>query len=333
MNIGVIGLGYWGPNIVRNFFTHPEIKNIYCCDLDVEKFKKLRNNYNSLQFKNNYMDMLLDSSIDAVAIVTPVETHYTIAKEALKNGKHVLVEKPMAETVEEAIELNDLAQKYNKVLMVDHTFLYSEPVIKLKELFDSGELGDLYYYDSVRINLGLFQRKANVIWDLAPHDFSIMQYIINKKPLSVIAMGADHVGEGFEDIAYVHVDFGNNLIAHFHLNWLSPVKVRKLMISGTKKMAVYDDLEIAEKIKIYDKGIEVKNSEQVKRLLVNYRSGSIFSPNIDNSEALSCVIKNFVNSIKGTDLPKSDGIFGIEVMRLLEATQQSLSGHGKVIQL
>ncbi len=333
MNIGVIGLGYWGPNIVRNFFTHPEIKKIYCCDLDVQKFERLRNNYNCLEFRKDYRDILKDANIDAVSIVTPVETHFSIAKKALQNGKHVLVEKPMTTTVEEAIELNELALKYNKVLMVDHTFLYSEPVIKLKEMIDLGELGDLYYYDSVRINLGLFQRKANVIWDLAPHDFSIMQYIIGTKPLSVIAMGADHVGEGFEDIAYVHINFGNNLIAHFHLNWLSPVKVRKLMISGTKKMAVYDDLAIAEKIKIYDKGIKVTNSEQVKRLLVNYRTGSMFSPNIDNSEALGCVIKNFVNSIKGLEKPKSDGIMGIEVMRLLDATQQSLSGNGKIIYL
>lgn len=333
MIIGVIGLGYWGPNIVRNFITHPDVEKIYCCDLDVGKFKNFAKSFYSIEFKQNYKEMLLDNSIDAVAIVTPVETHFAIAKEAMLKGKHVLVEKPMTATVNEAIELNELSLKLNKVLMVDHTFLYSEPVIKLKELYNSGELGDLYYYDSVRINLGLFQREANVIWDLAPHDFSIMQYIIDAKPLSLIAMGADHVGKGFEDIAYVHVDFGNNLIAHFHLNWLSPIKVRKLMISGTKKMVVYDDLEIVEKIKIYDKGIEVKNSSELQRLLVNYRTGSIFSPNIDNSEALSNVIKNFINSVKGYEQPKSNGIIGIDVMRLLEATQQSLLGNGKIIYL
>ena len=332
MNIGVIGLGYWGPNIVRNFRAHPEVEKIYCCDLDFERVKKVMSSYN-IECKKNYNEIINDPCIDAIAIVTPIETHFSIAKEAMLNGKHVLVEKPMTSTLEEAIELYELSERLNKILMVDHTFLYSEPVIKLKKLYDSGELGDIYYYDSVRINLGLFQRKANVIWDLAPHDFSIMQYILNKRPLSLIAMGADHVGEGFEDIAYVHIDFGDNLIAHFHLNWLSPVKVRKLMISGTKKMAVYDDLEIAEKIKIYDKGIEFKNSEQIKRLLVNYRIGSIFSPNIDNSEALGCVIKNFINSIKGTEQPKSNGIIGIEVMRLLEATHQSLLGNGKIIHL
>ncbi len=332
MNIGVIGLGYWGPNIVRNFRAHPEIEKIYCFDLDFERAKKVMSSYN-VECQKSYNEILNDPGIDAIAVVTPIETHFSIAKEAMLNGKHVLVEKPMTSTVEEAIELYELSEQLNKILMVDHTFLYAEPVIKLKKLYDSGELGDIYYYDSVRINLGLFQRKANVIWDLAPHDFSIMQYILNKRPLSLIAMGADHVGEGFEDIAYVHVDFGNNLIAHFHLNWLSPIKVRKLMISGTKKMAVYDDLEIAEKIKIYDKGIEVKNSEQVKRLLVNYRIGNIFSPNIDNSEALCCVVKNFINSINGTELPKSNGIIGIEVMRLLEATQQSLIGKGKIIHL
>jgi predicted dehydrogenase len=333
MNVGVIGLGYWGPNIVRNFLIHPEVEKVYCCDLDIDRFKKLKNSYYSIEFKEQVTDLLCDTSIDAVAIVTPVETHYSLAKQAMLNGKHVLVEKPMTQTVHQAIELHELSEKLNKVLMVDHTFLYAEPVILLKELFQSGELGDLYYYDSVRINLGLFQREANVIWDLAPHDFSIMQYILNIKPISLLAMGSDHLGKGFEDIAYVHVDFGNNLIAHFHLNWLSPVKVRKLMISGTKKMAVYDDLENAEKIKIYDKGIQVKNSEQLNQIMVNYRTGSIYSPNINNSEALSGVINNFINSVKGSEKPKSNSITGIEVMKLLEATHQSLSGNGKIINL
>lgn len=333
MNVGVIGLGYWGPNIVRNFVTNPDIEKVYCCDLNMERFKKIKNNYYYIEHVSDYKTMLRDPGIDAVAIVTPVESHYEIAREALLNGKHVLVEKPMTTTVKEAVNLYELSEKLNKVLMVDHTFLYSQPIIKLKELYQAGELGDLYYYDSVRINLGLFQREANVIWDLAPHDFSIMRYILNMKPLALVAMGADHLGKGFEDIAYIHVDFGNSLIAHFHLNWLSPVKVRKLMISGKKKMAVYDDLETAEKLKIYDYGIEVQNSEQMKKLLVNYRTGSIFSPNIDNSEALCCVIKNFINSVKGIEQPKSNATIGIEVMELLEATHHSLSNNGKVIHL
>jgi predicted dehydrogenase len=333
MNVGIIGLGYWGPNIVRNFFTNPEVDKVYCCDLDFERFRKVKNVYYSIEYKNNYKEMLSDNSIDAVAIVTPVETHFSIAKEALLSGKHVLVEKPMTTTVAEAVQLCEIADKLNTILMVDHTFLYSQPVIKLRELNQSGELGRLYFYDSVRINLGLFQREANVIWDLAPHDFSIMQYILGIKPLSLVALGADHLGKGFEDIAYVHVDFGNSLIAHFHLNWLSPVKVRKVLIAGTKKMAVYDDLEIAEKIKVYDKGIEVKNMEHMNRLLVNYRTGSIFSPNIENCEPLGCVISNFINSIRCLEKPKSNGESGIEVMKLLEATHQSLLGNGKIIYL
>lgn len=239
MQLGVIGLGYWGPNIVRNAVTNSNITRVVCCDQDPKQLAKIKSSFNSVETIQNIDDLLKDDNIDAVAIVTPVDTHYSLAMKALEHGKHILVEKPFTSTVKEAEEILELADKKNLVTMVDHTFIYTSAVRKIKSLTESGQIGDLYYYDSVRVNLGLFQRDVNVIWDLAPHDFSIMNYILNKKPVSLKAMGADHVGKGLEDVAYVHINFADNLIAHFHLNWLSPVKIRKTLISGSKKMIVY----------------------------------------------------------------------------------------------
>lgn len=333
MNIGVIGLGYWGPNIVRNFLSNENIDKVVCCDLSDERLTKIKKQFHSVITTKNIDEVLNDITIDAVAVVTPVDTHYSIAKKALLKGKHILVEKPFTSTVAEATELLELADKMKLKIMVDHTFLYTPAVQKIKSLVDNGEIGDILYFDSTRINLGLFQRDVNVIWDLAPHDFSIMNYIINKKPISLNAMGADHVGKGLEDVAYVHVNFGNNLIAHFHVNWLSPVKIRKVLIGGSKKMIVFDDMENSEKIKIFDTGIEIQNKDDEYQKLINYRLGDIYSPLLNNAEALSALIKDFINTIKTDAKPIASGLEGLKVVQLLEATQKSIKNNGKEISL
>lgn len=333
MQLGVIGLGYWGPNIVRNAVTNSNITRVVCCDQDPKQLAKIKSSFNSVETIQNIDDLLKDDNIDAVAIVTPVDTHYSLAMKALEHGKHILVEKPFTSTVKEAEEILELADKKNLVTMVDHTFIYTSAVRKIKSLTESGQIGDLYYYDSVRVNLGLFQRDVNVIWDLAPHDFSIMNYILNKKPVSLKAMGADHVGKGLEDVAYVHINFADNLIAHFHLNWLSPVKIRKTLISGSKKMIVYDDMQSAEKIKVYDKGIEVTTKEQEYNLLINYRSGDMHAPMLQNTEALRLMIQEFVDAIKEKREPLTSGQEGLKVVQLLEATQKSIKNNGQIIEL
>lgn len=333
MNIGIIGLGYWGPNIVRNFLSNEVVDVVTCCDLSEERLIKIKKQFHSVKTTKSMEDVLNDTTIEAVAIVTPVDTHYAIAKKALLKGKHILVEKPFTSTVDEAKELLELAESKNLKVMVDHTFLYTPAVQKIKNLVDSGDIGDILYFDSTRINLGLFQRDVNVIWDLAPHDFSIMNYIINKKPLSLNAMGADHVGKGLEDVAYVHVNFGNNLIAHFHVNWLSPVKIRKVLIGGSKKMIVFDDMENSEKIKIFDTGIDIQNKDDEYQKLINYRLGDIYSPLLNNAEALSALIKDFINTIQKNTVPIAGGIEGLKVVQLLEATQKSIKNNGKEISL
>lgn len=333
MNIGIIGLGYWGPNLVRNFLSHEDVGRVICCDKDAKQLAKIKKSFHSVETTLNADDIFKDASIDAIAIVTPVFTHYDLAKKALLAGKHVLVEKPFTSTVEQGEELIALAEKKKLTVMVDHTFLYTPAVKKIKGLIDKGDVGDIFYFDSVRINLGLFQPDVNVVWDLAPHDFSIMNYFLNKAPLSLKAMGADHVGRGYEDIAYVHIDFGNNLIAHFHLNWLSPVKIRKVLIAGQKKMVVFDDMENSEKVKLYDKGIEVKTKEDIYQKLVNYRSGDSYSPMLDNTEALREAVKDFFNAIKTGSKPVSNCYDGLKVVKLLAATQKSIKSNGKVIQL
>ncbi len=333
MNVGVIGLGYWGPNIVRNFLSHEEVDRVVCCDKDAKQLQKIKKNFHSVETTSNADDIFNDPKIDAVAIVTSVFTHYDLAKKALQKDKHIFVEKPFTATVAQAEELISLAEKKKKVAMVDHTFLYTPAIKKIKELMKKGDIGDIFYFDSVRVNLGLFQSDVNVIWDLAPHDFSMMQYLLDKKPLTLKAMGADHTGSGLEDTAYVHIDFGNNLIAHFHLNWLSPVKIRKVLIGGTKKMVVFDDMENSEKVKLYDKGINVKSKEDEYQKLVKYLLGDSYSPMLDNKEAFREVIGDFISAVKKGTKPISSCYEGLKVVKLLEATQQSIKSNGKLIHL
>ncbi|MCH8902297.1 MAG: Gfo/Idh/MocA family oxidoreductase [Bacteroidetes bacterium] len=333
MNLGIIGLGYWGPNIVRNALTNKDINKVFCCDTDKDQLAKIKTSYSQVETVDNVETIFQNEEIDAVAIVTPVNTHYALAKAALEHGKHILVEKPFVASVEEAEEIIALAKEKNLITMVDHTFVYTPAIKKIKEVHDKGELGDIHYYDSVRVSLGLFQRDVNVIWDLGAHDFSIMNYIIGKPPKFLKAMGADHVGKGLEDVAYVHIEFENQLIAHFHLNWLSPVKIRKILIAGSKQMIVYDDIESSEKIKIYDKGIDVNSKEDEHKTLIQYRSGNMYSPALENTEALRSMIEEFVASVQEKREPLTSGQNGLEVVKLLQATQQSIKNNGEIVHL
>jgi len=335
IKIGIIGYGYWGPNIARNFNVCENAQLVSICDLDEKRLKKAKSTYPFIKEYADPYELMKSDEIDAVAVVTPVYTHYELAKCALECGKHLFVEKPFTSMVSQGKELIELADKKGLKIMVDHTFLFTGAVRKMKEILDSGELGDLFFYDSVRVNLGLFQHDINVIWDLAPHDFSIMNYLVDKKPVAVSAWGRSHIGNGLEDISYVGVHFDDNgFIAHFHVNWLTPVKIRKTLISGNKKMLVWDDLSSDEKIKVYDKGVQVKNNtDNIHDLLVSYRSGDIHVPKVDNTEALKVEADYFTECIEEDKKPFNDGDAGLDVVKILAASDESLKKQGKRVQL
>ena len=333
VNLGVIGYGYWGPNVARNFNSCPGAKLVTICDLNEKRLKLAKSNFPFVNVSSNPNDLLNSDDIQAVAIVTPVFAHYELAKAALENGKHIFVEKPFTSNAEQAEELINLAHKKGLIIMVDHTFLFTGAVRKIKEIIDSQALGSLFFYDSTRVNLGLFQHDINVVWDLAPHDFSIMNYLLNKSPVGISAQGTEHFGTGLEDVAYIAVHFDNGFIGHFHCNWLSPVKIRKTLISGDKKMLVWDDLESDEKIKIYDRGVEFKNGEGIDKLLVSYRSGDMYSPRILNTEALQLEAQYFLECIENSIEPFNNGESGLKVVRMLEATDKSLKNGGEKIKI
>lgn len=331
---GIIGYGYWGPNILRNFQENPDINVDKVCDLSEKRLKTVKEKYPSVTTTKNAEEVFSDKNIDLVCVITPVFSHYQLAKQALLNGKHVFVEKPITVSSDQAKELIDIAEKKNLVIMVDHTFLFDSSVRKIKELVENDTLGDLLYYDSVRINLGKFQHDVNVILDLAPHDISILNYIAKDiKPISVNAIGSKHLLDGVEDVAYLHVKFENNLMASFHVNWLSPVKIRQTIFAGDKKMLVWNDLNSDEKIKIYDKGVNVESKKGVYDLLVNYRSGDMWSPQINKIEALKTETEHLVDCINNGKKPISDAIEGLKVVRILEAAQKSLNNDGVKILL
>lgn len=332
MKIGVVGLGYWGPNMVRNFLATRGVEGVVCCDMLTRRLENITRLFPSVEVTTSYDELLQRDDVKAVAIVTPVSTHYALALKALKAGKHVLIEKPMTARSVEAQELLQLAYERNLILMVDHTFVYTGAVRKMKELISRGDIGDVLYFDSVRVNLGLFQHDASVIWDLAPHDISIMDYLIDQKPISVSAVGIRHFN-GFEDIAYLAVHFAGHLIAHFHVNWISPVKVRKILLGGTKLMVVYDDMEPSEKVRVYDRGVDVKEEETVYKTLVQYRTGDMFAPHIDGTEALSRMTGEFVTSIQTGKRPIADGEAGLNVVRILEAAELSMRSGGRRVEL
>jgi predicted dehydrogenase len=332
IRLGVIGYGYWGPNIVRNFQSVQGGAVKCICDLSPRSLERAKKAFPNVEVTNNPNDILASPGIDAVAVITPVATHYPLAKQALENGKHVFVEKPFTQSSAQAQELIELAGSKNLKIMVDHTFLFTSAVRKIKELIDTDVLGSLYYYDSMRVNLGLFQSDVNVIWDLAPHDLSIMQYLLPKKPQAVVATGDSHVN-GKQDVAYITVYFPDSIIAHFNVNWLSPVKVRTTLIGGEKKMLVWNDLEVDEKIKIYDKGVTKANGEGVYDLLVSYRMGDIWAPRLDQVEALKLGSQYFIDCIVKNETPFTDGVAGLQVVQILEAADASLKNKGGVVYL
>jgi predicted dehydrogenase len=343
ITVGVIGCGYWGPNLIRNFVENEASRLVWVCDTDERRLAEIARRYPSARATTDYHQLLADPTLDAVVIVTPVATHYLFAKEALAAGKHVLIEKPLTKCAREAEELIRLADERGRTLMVDHTFIYTGAVRKIKEIVAGGELGDLLYFDSTRINLGLFQDDINVVWDLAPHDLSIMDYLLDRKPSAVTATGSCHVKPGIENIAYVMLHFDDEFIAHFHFNWLSPVKIRRTLIAGSRKMIVYDDIEPIEKVRVYDKGVTTSNGnaatsggdekEEAYRTLVSYRTGDVWVPKLDGTEALRHVCAEFLDAIRERRPPLTDAAAGLRVVRLLEAAQQSISEGGRLVKL
>lgn len=334
ISVGIIGVGYWGPNIIRNFYSNSQTNVVRCCDLNRDQLDKIRKIYPSLETTTDYNDLIKDTKIDLIAICTPVNTHFELAKKALESGKHVLIEKPMTSSSAHAEELINLAEQKKLRIFVDHTFVFTGAVNKIKQVIKSGELGDLYYFDSVRVNLGLFQHDINVLWDLAPHDISIMHALLEKKPESVVATGSDHLRNGIENIAYLSVYYPDNVIGHIHANWLSPVKVRKTLIAGSKKMIVWDDNEPTEKVKIYDKGIDViETSNQLYDMLIQYRTGDMNCPKIEPTEALTVEINHIVDCIINNKKSIASGEDGLMVVKILEAAEKSLKNRGKEIKI
>src|SRR5580704_8302541 len=332
LKFGVIGYGYWGPNIVRNLSGIEGCSVSVVCDPSPAARARAERAHHGVRVVSDSAEIMSDPTIDAVAVITPVWTHYELSKAALNSGKHVFVEKPFTSNSAQAEELIDLANRKNLKLMVDHTFLFTGAVRKIKSLLDEGALGKLYYYDSTRVNLGLIQHDCNVIWDLAPHDLSIMDYLIQEDPEAVVATGQSHLN-GHEDIAFITAYFPDNVIAHVNVNWLSPVKVRTTLIGGEKKMLVWNDLEADEKLKIYDKGVNVTSQQGVYKLLVSYRSGDMWSPQIEQVEALRMELAYFVDCILKDETPFNDGIAGLRVVKMLEAASNSLVKRGALVYL
>jgi predicted dehydrogenase len=334
IRVGVIGNGYWGPNIVRNFMEAPGATVVGVSDLRSERLNQVHAHYPSVKTTTDARDLLALPEIDAIAIVTPVSTHFELAMQALQAGKHVLVEKPLAATSEQAIQLIEEAQRRNRVLMVDHTFVYTGAVRKIREIVASNSLGEIYYYDSVRVNLGLFQPDVNVIWDLAVHDLSIMDYVLPIKPIAVSATGISHIPGKPENVAYMTLFFPNRQIAHVHINWLAPVKVRRTLIGGSEKMIVYDDLEPSEKVKVYDRGVTLfPQPEAAYELLVSYRSGDMWAPRLDATEGLRTEVLHFIDCIEKNKQPVTDGEAGLRIVRIVEAAEKSLRAKGQSVEI
>jgi predicted dehydrogenase len=332
IKFGVVGYGYWGPNIVRNLDQQDESQVVSICDKSSASRQKIQKNHPHARVTENSAELMSATDIDAIAVVTPVWTHYELAKAALENGKHVFVEKPFTSCTQQAEELIELAAKKNLRIMVDHTFLFTGAVKKMAELLDNGSLGKVYYYDSTRVNLGLFQHDVNVIWDLAPHDLSIIDYLIKERPEAIVATGETHLNN-HEDVAYMTIYFPNKIIAHINVNWLSPVKVRTTLIGCEKKMLVWDDVEPDEKIKIYDKGVNISSREGLYNLLVNYRSGDMWAPKLDRTEALKDELAYFIKCISEGKDPHNDGKAGMRVVKMLEAATESLKSRGSLVKL
>lgn len=333
IRIAIIGCGYWGHNLARNFAELENAELVAVCDFNLNALARIKRRFPSAELMHDYRQVFGSSRIDAVVIATPVSTHYPLALQALRAQKHVLVEQPLATSSRQATDLLEVAEKHHVVLMVDQTFVYTAAVRHMKALVVSGEMGDLLYFDSARISLGVVQSETNVVWDLAPHDFSIMDYLFSERPIAISAVGVRHCGHAFENMAYVTAYFASKLIAHFHVNWLAPVKVRQIILGGTKKTTVYDDLESTEKLRIYDTGILMDPIGDARKQKGGYRNGDIVVPNLDTTEALRIMAGEFIQSITQKKNSVSDGSAGYRVVRLLQAAQRSMELHGELIEL
>jgi predicted dehydrogenase len=334
VGIGVVGYGYWGPNIVRNFAVVEGAQVIAICDMDATRMALGKRRHPGVVITNEFQDLLKDKRIDAIAIATPVHTHFELALAALKAGKHILVEKPLAQTSEQVRRLIEEADRRKLILMVDHTFLYTPAVQKIRELIVGGDLGEIYYYNGIRASLGLFQSDVNVIWDLAVHDVSIIQHILDEKPVAVSATGASHVAGSPENMAHITLFFQSSCIAHVSVNWLSPVKVRQTLIGGSRRMIVYDDVEAAEKIKVYDKGITVSGTaENELQLRIGYRAGDMWAPHLPAKEALQTEAEHFIACLHSGKSPISNGMSGLQVVEILEAASRSIAAKGNPVHL
>jgi len=329
INVGVIGYGYWGTNLVRNFITNPNTRVLSVCDSNPKNLEKLKTLYPSLKTTNNSKEIINDTSIDAIVIATPVTSHFDLSMAALKAGKHVFVEKPITFNSDQARKLIEQAARKRLTLMVDHTFIYTGAVSKIRELVKSPSFGEPSFFDSTRINLGLFQYDINVIWDLAVHDLSIMIYIFDIMPVRVSATGFSHIIGQPENVAYLTMFFAKDFIAHINVSWLSPVKIRKTLIGGSNQMIVYDDLETSEKLKVYNKGITVTNTlDDIRKILISYRTGDLWSPKVNNKEALQTAVSHFVNCINGLESAESNGEAGLKIVRILESASESIRNEG-----
>lgn len=334
ISVGVVGLGYWGPNLVRNFNTSARTELAWLCDHHRDRLEWIGRQHPGVRRSTDVEKLLADDRLDAVAIATPVATHYPLAKAALLAGKHVLVEKPLTASVSEAAELVALADSVGRVLLVDHVFLYTPAVGKMAELVHGGEVGDLLFFDSVRINLGVFQHDVSVLWDLAPHDLSIIDYLTGREPESVMAIGASRTVDGLEDIVYLHLDYGKGLLASVHLNWLSPVKVRHFLAGGSYRSILYNDLDASERLKVYDRGVDVSTDPAgIRDVLISYRMGDVVSPRLDVTEPLFRLVEHFVDCIEQRATPISGGEHGLRIVRILAAAEQSLSRDSERVRL
>jgi len=332
INIGLFGYGYWGPNLVRNFINvGANVK--YIADISSHRLSIAKSLYPAITTTLNSDDIFNDNSIDAVVIALPVSLHYEIAKKALNAGKHVLVEKPMTDSVDTSEELIELAQRKKKILMCDHTFLYTGAVKKIKQLINEKQLGNLQYFDSVRINLGLFQSDVNVIWDLAPHDISILSYLYNDKPCGVTATGISHMNNNIENLAYLTIYYNSGFIAHVNVSWISPVKIRKILIGGEQRMIVYDDIEPTEKVKIYDSGYKMISYEEQNKYKMDYRTGDILIPKLETTEALKGMAEDFIKAIVNSSIPISNAELGLNIVKILNASEKSIKNNGRYIEL
>src|SRR5205809_4583444 len=334
IRVGVIGCGYWGPNLVRNFARHPHREFQACCTIRYERAMRVGAEYRIPKVTAHPAGLFANPEVDLIVVATPSFSHFPLAKAALEAGKHVLVMKPLATSTEHAEELCALAERQGVLLAVDHTFVFTGPVRKMRDLIVAGEIGDLYYFDSVRINLGLIQTDVNVVWDLAPHDVSIMDYLIGQEPVSVSATGAAHGGSPTENIAYLTVRYEGSLIGHVHVNWLAPAKVRRTIVGGSRKMMIYDDMEASEKLKVYDKGFSIATDTTVEKqyqLMISYRSGDMCAPQLEMREALGREVDNVIRAINGKEPLVADGMAGWRVVRILEAAQRSIQDHGAFV--